>query len=66
LLERKLLGSAEDFIALAATRSSLSGEAYGVRCGQSAPLPSAQWLRTELRGLRGAAALTPRLEGGTR
>lgn len=56
LLDRKLVASAEDFIALAASKSSLSGEAYRVRCGESAAQSSADWLGAELRRVRGAAA----------
>ena len=56
LLDRKLVGSAEDFIALAASKSSLSGEAYRVRCGESPAQGSAEWLGAELKRMRGAAA----------
>lgn len=47
--------SSEAFIELAATRSSLSGQAYQVRCGDAPATPSAEWLRTELARLRAAS-----------
>jgi hypothetical protein len=43
---------AESFIALAATKSSMSGKAYEVRCGNGPVMPSATWLSTELKRLR--------------
>lgn len=43
--------SAEDFIRLAASRSSLTGEPYVVRCG-SARFLSEDWLMDELRRYR--------------
>ncbi|CAI8978181.1 DUF5329 domain-containing protein [Pseudomonas sp. IT-347P] len=43
--------SAEDFIDLAATESSLSGRAYEVRCQQSVE-PAGTWLKRELRRQR--------------
>ncbi len=47
--------SAEDFIELAATRSSLTGRSYEVRCAGATPQPSSLWLAAALarhRGLR--------------
>ena len=52
LATRQMLGSAEDFIAKAATRSSLTGEAYAIRCPQRPVQPSAVWLESELQALR--------------
>lgn len=52
LLARDLIDSAEQFIDRAATQSSLSGQAYMVRCKGAAPLSSQQWLRDELARLR--------------
>jgi hypothetical protein len=46
------IGSAEDFIEQAATRSSLSGEAYAVRCGPTSPIGSNLWLREQLARYR--------------
>lgn len=51
LLKKDLINRAEDFIARAATASSLSGEAYQVRCGEQAT-NSAAWLMAELIRLR--------------
>ena len=48
--------SAEDFVDLAATSSSVSGEPYLVRCGGAASEPSSVWLKRELRELRNATA----------
>ena len=44
LLAHDRIGTAEDFIDQAATTSSLSGEAYAVRCGQSPAISSSRWL----------------------
>ena len=55
LLDRRQVGSAEDFITLAASKSSISGESYRVRCGDAPPVPSAEWLGTELVRLRAGA-----------
>lgn len=54
LRERGLAGSAEDFIERAASKSSLSGRPYAVRCPDRPEQPSADWLREELRRLREA------------
>ncbi len=45
------VGSAEDFIRLLASRSSMTGEPYVVRCGSSQFL-SGDWLTDELRRYR--------------
>jgi len=45
------ISSAEDFIDLAATRSTLSGQVYTVRCGDL-EIPSSTWLLTELDAFR--------------
>ncbi|MDR3447424.1 DUF5329 domain-containing protein [Dyella sp.] len=53
-LQRKdKVHSAEDFIQLAATESSISGKPYLVRC-DGKEQPSADWLNEELRRLRNA------------
>lgn len=44
--------SAEDFIELAATRSSLSGRSYEVRCAGATPQPSSLWLSAALARYR--------------
>jgi hypothetical protein len=53
LQDKDKVDSAEDFIALAATKSSMSGEPYQVNC-QGQLQPSADWLNTELSRLRQA------------
>lgn len=45
------VSSAEDFIDLAATESSLSGRAYQVRCQESVE-PASTWLKRELQRQR--------------
>jgi hypothetical protein len=52
LAQRGALPSAEKFIDDAATKSSLSGEPYAVKCAGEAPLPSAVWLKARLRERR--------------
>jgi hypothetical protein len=52
MVKRNMLGSAEDFIHKAATASSMSGEAYQIRCGNGAPMASAVWLTAELKRIR--------------
>lgn len=52
LVARQMLATAEDFVALAGTRSSMTDEAYAIRCRSGAAQPSAAWLTTELRSLR--------------
>lgn len=54
LYKRAAVATAEQFIALAATRSSISGETYFVRCGGDAPVASADWLNAKLQQLRAA------------
>ena len=54
MVKRNMLGSTEDFISKAATASSVSGEAYQIRCGSNAPVPSATWLTAELKRIRGS------------
>ena len=44
--------STETFIELVATKSSMSGQAYQVRCGQEPAMPSAQWMAQTLKNLR--------------
>lgn len=52
-LERgSTLESAEQFIDKAASGSSVSGQPYLVQCGTSDPVPSAEWLRAQLKALR--------------
>ncbi len=52
LAARDLIATTEDFIERAATRSSLSGQAYEVKCGDHAAVASGRWLRDTLAHLR--------------
>ncbi|MHB8916067.1 MAG: YfeK family protein [Thiobacillus sp.] len=54
LEERSAVANTEQFIQRAATKSSMSGKPYQVRCGSETPVPSSQWLHSELQTLRGA------------
>lgn len=58
--KRGTVQSAEQFIELAASRSSLSGRPYQVRCGERAPVESRQWLGEQLTVVRGASGGTLR------
>ncbi|GAC1459024.1 MAG: hypothetical protein PVSMB6_18450 [Steroidobacteraceae bacterium] len=55
------INSAEDFIEQTATKSSLSGQPYKVRCGGGEPITANQWLHAALAALRTgtAAAMGP-------
>ncbi|MGV8889299.1 MAG: DUF5329 domain-containing protein [Pseudomonas sp.] len=48
---KNMVSSAEDFIDLAATKSSMSGRAYEVRCPEGVQ-PASTWLKTELQRQR--------------
>jgi hypothetical protein len=48
---KNLVSSAEDFIDLAATKSSMSGKAYEVRCPTGVQ-PTSTWLKMELQRQR--------------
>ena len=52
LAERGRIASAEDFIAKAATKSSMTGKPYTVRCGSEPAIASEEWLMAELRRFR--------------
>jgi hypothetical protein len=54
LVDRGAVASAEQFIERAATRSSMSGQAYLVKCGADPAVPSSKWLYSELQALRTA------------
>lgn len=51
--ERHLVATTEEFIERGATRSSMTGEAYRVRCA-GAETGSAAWFTQELRRMRAA------------
>lgn len=50
--KRVALKSTEQFIDLAASKSSMSGKPYQVRCGNTAPVESKLWLTKELKAMR--------------
>lgn len=62
LRKKKLIESAEDFIAKGGTESSKSGDPYQVQCGQEGAVQSAAWLQAALRRLRSGASSN----GGTK
>jgi len=53
---RSGITSSEEFIERAATKSSLSGQPYLVRCGAGTPVASGTWLMDELARYRHASA----------
>ena len=52
LEDRGMVQTTEQFIEMAASSSSMSGQPYLVRCGNGAPVPSGNWMRSELKALR--------------
>lgn len=59
LAAKNQLASAEEFIAKAATRSAMMGQAYAIRCGSAAPQQSDVWLHHRLDALRKGAKPAP-------
>ena len=53
LLKKGLVTSTETFIELAATKSSISGKPYQVRCGKAPAQSSQSWFASKLKALRG-------------
>ena len=54
LLKKGLVTSTEAFIELAATKSSMSGKPYQVRCGKAPAQSSQSWFTSKLKALRGS------------
>ena len=54
--ERGAVNSAEQFIELAASKSSITGKAYLVKCSGGQPVPSSAWLLSQLQLMRSAAS----------
>jgi hypothetical protein len=52
LEDKGLVQSTEQFIERAASKSSITGEPYLVRCANGAPVESNAWLRTQLKATR--------------
>lgn len=56
VIERRgTIASTEQFVELAASRSSQSGKPYRVQCGSEAPVESQAWLLRELAAMRKTA-----------
>jgi len=52
---KRTVQNAEQFIELAASRSSSSGKAYQVKCGNEPPFESQVWLNKQLSIIRAAS-----------
>lgn len=52
LLKKGLVSTTESFIERAASKSSMSGRAYQVRCGGGDPVESKDWFFLELEKMR--------------
>lgn len=52
LLNKGLITNTEDFIERAASKSSISGRPYQVRCGAGDQVASERWLKEELQRYR--------------
>lgn len=52
LSKRELINSSEEFIELAASKSSISGKAYQVKCADQATITSSMWFTRELARYR--------------
>ena len=55
---KRRVKKAEDFIEYAATKSSMTGRPYLVRCGEE-EMPTAEWLKAELAEYRKSPGETP-------
>ncbi len=60
LAAKGLIGGTDDFIDRAATKSSLSGRDYAIKCEGIAEMSSRQWLTDLLVAYRAAHAVAPR------
>jgi hypothetical protein len=52
LEDKGVVRSTEQFIEVAASASSMTGQPYLVQCGNSAPIRSGAWLSSQLRTIR--------------
>ncbi len=52
LCRKGQVSCAEDMIEQAGSVSSISGQPYQIKCGDGAPVPSADWLKSELQRFR--------------
>jgi len=55
LEDKGMVQTAEQFIERAASSSSMSGQAYLVRCAGAPPVPSSKWLLAQLQAMRTGA-----------
>ena len=55
LQDRGAVQTTEQFIELAASSSSMTGQPYLVKCGNGGPVQSRAWLLSQLEALRAAA-----------
>ena len=55
LASKGAVANAEQFIERAATRSSITGQVYLVKCASKPPLPSSEWLVFQLQDMRAAS-----------
>jgi hypothetical protein len=62
LVNKNAVASSEQFIERAATRSSVTGQAYTVRCGKESSVPGSVWLARELNILRALPAKAVKLD----
>ncbi len=58
LVQKHLASTAERFIDEAASKSSMSGKSYQVKCGNEAAQESAVWLHSALKELRNKKAVS--------
>lgn len=54
LEDKGLVQTTEQFIERAASKSSITGEPYLVRCASGPPVDSGSWLRGQLKAMRSA------------
>jgi hypothetical protein len=59
LVPQGRINTTEEFIERAATASSSSGSRYQIKCGNSAPVDSNQWLRGALAAYRHTQLVIP-------
>ena len=59
LLSKHLVNTSDDFISLAATKSSTSEKPYFVKCGTERQVRSATWMAAQLREVRAAKPHAP-------
>jgi hypothetical protein len=66
LKESDRIRTSEDFVEQVATKSSLSGQPYKIRCGDGEALTTNQWLYTVLARFRASGAGAPHISRGAR